>query len=390
MSPNFGDEFVLCLWAHAIKKSDPAALVVCDVFNPHFRFRMQGRFPRDVVFVDILWKCVWRAQSPAHLEGGTASFDPNEIDVDAWCQVNLDCLDDIVAGCDLQSIHFHGGGYINRIWINHALILAFAAILAEKWEVPLHITGFGLLPMDQNALQRLSPALLRADWIDLRDEGSFDHVRSVCPKSCIFSGDDALLMGIDAELASRQLSIRPERRLAIILQKDLFPAETINLLLGNPQVLIGTMDAYGLEGLDIVQCSPSDQIDLPIETSRVLTSNGKDITRTPVGTVMRNGLPVYPNGALISTRFHPHLVFTYFGLRGCALAGLDYYIEKHRSVTATLPNEWPLILAHELPNAIASEGVLRLGSGTLIDNPITQGAIARKRTTLRRLGLLQA
>ena len=338
MSPNFGDEMIAALWINAIRKADPQAIVVCDVFNPSIGLVMKSRFQNDVIFVNFLWSCVWRTQRAEHLEGGNAIFDPDSLVFDPWCKTQLDCLYSIFNAGKLKYVHIHGGGYINRMWMQHALVLVFGALVARKSNVPLYLTGLGLLPLDQPLMERMAPALRHADIVDVRDEGSFSFV-ATATNSASYSGDDALLMHIDKSLIDNQIDLRPENTLAITLQSDIYDG---HLPIHNAHVIMNTLISSGLSGVDIIQCTPTDHL-MPNETVDILKQNGIYVKLTPVFDVLRHGLPVYHSGGVLTTRFHPHLLGAYYGARGCVLASSDYYIEKHRSVFATMLDTWPLI-----------------------------------------------
>ncbi len=234
----------------------------------------------------------------------------------------------------VDSIHFLGGGYLNRLWPAHAGLVAGALAARTLSGARLFGTGLSIVP----AFVRDRPAdstSAGSDAIELLRE--FDHIS-------VRDEPSAEVLGVPLGLDDAFLGVEEERRkglarggadLVVCLQSDLQSAEQGARVIASGRATVAAALADG-RTVQYVEAIPG--VDWPAyDALRDLIDADHFI---PFMSVWRDGLPLRPDQTWLTTRFHLHFLAAAAGASGTAIAIREgFYDVKHQSLLA-LGTQW--------------------------------------------------
>lgn len=216
---------------------------------------------------------------------------------------------------DSEIFHLHGGGYLNDQWPTHAFFLGLAQAARERGASRVVGTGLGWGPIeDPDTAQReiLAGALDAFDFMEVRDQWSYDFVSAVAGSATVVNGvDDAFLQPIT-------ISQRPGSALHLSLHSH---EDALHLLSRLPAAVGRKFDRIYFWLCVSVDAAAYQQA----------ASKWPNIILLPTDRLLSR-IPVHESNYMITSRFHPHLVAARLGMPGAFLAGSDYYNVKHGSL----------------------------------------------------------
>lgn len=390
--PNYGDEVIARAWLTHLALTRPRATVVLDCYGPGQACLLLRDVHPRALFVDTLWQLMQfanhvdpeesgdtadpdsvdtglpdpRALDPAALD--PAALDPAALDPAALAPAALDpaapwewvaraatdpgLAPRLAEGIDLlgraSTLHFLGGGYLNRIWPERASLVIAAAEVARGSGARLVATGQGLIPRVEGEIWApLARALESFTVLDVRDRESarlFEDRRPV-----LETGDDAWLT-LAPHISRRHPTYAPVAGAAsnggviLCLQGDLtedFESGGLRGPAAMADYVARILDAWEVPGevVTVIEGIPGIDFQVPA----LLGDRIAGCRVIPLQEMWRRGLPAGAGQTWISTRFHPHLLAAAAGDSGVAIATrADYYSIKHKLLT-DVGSQWTVV-----------------------------------------------
>ena len=221
-------------------------------------------------------------------------------------------------GVDL--IHFIGGGYINDEF--NTISKYTEALRGRKKEIPLVASGVSLQPSSISNLNDF----LNQNWelIGLRDLTSFSHARKVLGRRASFSFDDTWKFPL--KNAMKKVN-RKERTIFINLQEQFDLEVETEYLTIVEKVIDIIKKLHKMEPNLVVVVIEAHKSDTRLATelenvkikSRVLSANEW----------LETGVEYSKSDILITSRFHPRLLFSRVGVPVKTIVVGNYYQHKH-------------------------------------------------------------
>lgn len=314
--PNYGDEFITRGWLEYLAKRRPNDEIWLDCSNPgHAALLFNGIHPH-LHIVNTLWQLVWNTRDLTNSHQQVSALTE-------WIRHGGTPREDL--GIDVlraaNSIHFLGGGYVNRLWEANTLLFVAAATVKEvNPSVSLYATGLGLYPLEGDALSLVRSSFDSFDSVTVRDQ------ESAALTDAALSCDDAFLRFDEAQSSWQDTDINS--RAFICLQHDVIGENKSAI----PNVLeaLSNSGITSDETLTLVEALPPDDawaLDLFQKNW-----HGK-VVLLPFNHLWSIGFPVSNNAVWISSRFHMHLIAAATGAHGIALEFRNnYYHIKHQSL----------------------------------------------------------
>lgn len=220
---------------------------------------------------------------------------------------------------DMRIFHLHGGGYLNTLWPKNAFMLGFAVALKKRSGVRLCGTGLGMQPLPvptgDNALL-FAQAMTAFDVIETRDVESFLYVKAHGGDANVTFGQD------DAFLHRASLSSREDRQGRWLHVSDFTGSGfTENIL----DIVGGARGAF--ERIVFWRCMARDD-----SCVALMREAGIDVDVLTMEHLLDEPLPVTVGDAMLTARFHPHLLAARLGADGFFRTDKSYYDVKHRSL----------------------------------------------------------
>lgn len=324
--PNYGDELIAAAWLRFLADRRPEARVWLDCPQPgRAAVLLDGLHP-NLRVTDTLWRVTWQADGD---DRAAAHARAREL-VTHYGTPREDLGIEIAA--QAASIHLIGGGHLTSQWRANLLLPTLASQLHRLHGMPVHMTGTGLLPVEDEDAALLTEAFADFTHLDVRDAES--AARFGLPH-----GQDDAFLGLAS--GATRADARPTPAGMLLLQGDLHDREAMSAVVTRA---LGTLRAEGLEGeeIGVVEAIPPDDSWL---LEQVREEWEGPVRFFPFGEVWKEGLPVRPDQVWITSRFHVHLVGASFGARGIAVnTGLEYYRIKHASLS-DLGTGWTVVSA---------------------------------------------
>ena len=370
--PNYGDELIAWTWSAHYATRFPRADIWIDSPRPGQTAVLMGGVGQRVRCTDTLFHACWN--TPSSEPGAVIDFGRQVIRNPGLIPREVSGVA-VLENADL--IHIVGGGYINDQWPRHLALVSAAAEAAAKSGAALALTGAGLTPLSSPAWEPLTDALSAFDVVDVRDEESAEALTEFGQDvSC--TADDVFLALDDVPRSSGW-----DGATALCLQNDHLTIERPALL----DYAARTIRAWGRtdEPLVMVECLPPGDL----FGWDKLKAEFPQLELVPFDRLWREGFPGGTGMRWISTRFHPHLLGSFSGAQGVALAlGGGYYDTKHSSLTK-IGSAWTVVddLTQAAPDLrddedAAPEGLesLRQRKSRVADAVVAamQGAIQRR------------
>lgn len=353
---NFGDEIILKLWTQAYLGLSSNVNVISDVLSPEAVEASWYPSGSRITFTGLAWKIAF-----SHARPPWKRFVLDKCMPQAWFRDIMDPghpawsdgarrllreLERYCLQCDVRLFHLLGGGYLTALWPCHYLLLGVACLIARRIGARVVVTGQGFMPASERHCEAIAQYSDVIDIMDCRDEPSRKMMSAyVGDERTSLSGDDTLLC-FGKYSSSWNPRVFEQRALVVSIQNDLFHGgEQLKRILASP-IVKDAVVKLGLNSLVFVPCMSHDIQNAGSDVWSALNMTGGTIRRFPLQDVLRNGFPYYPNGYYITSRYHPHLMASLMGGRGCAFHDTEYYRVKHESVSALSVNPWPLVHAH--------------------------------------------
>ncbi|GGL26895.1 polysaccharide pyruvyl transferase family protein [Phycicoccus endophyticus] len=311
--PNYGDELIARGWLAYLAARRPHADVWLDCPEPgRAAVLLAGAHPRLHV-TDTMWRVALSHDSEDR--GAAHAAVRHRVSHLGTPREDLG----LQLAARARSVHLLGGGHLVAAWPANLLLTSLASQMAREHDVPVVMTGVGLVPMGDADTELVRAALADFAYADARDPLSAQRFGiPVRP-------DDAFLaLGQGAVVLDR----RPAPRGMVLLQGDLHDRARMT------QALDASLDVMRAEGLEGQEIGVVEAI--PPEDSWLLDAvreRWPSVRFYPFGEVWTEGLPVGPDQVWVTSRFHIHLVAAAVGARGIAVnTGLEYYRVKHESL----------------------------------------------------------
>lgn len=327
-APNLGDEWITIVWLNKIFKEDPYARVILDI--PHEK-TFNRLFPEyrncsRLVVINNIWEKIKKLHN---------SDFPKSI-LELHKVLNFDDfgfsrLQDKYGR--IKGVHLLGGGYINDIWINNALIIQVLSDLRSKFNFKLSWSGACIAPISDFNVSLNKKGFESFDYISTRDIESYDAIRNLEITKLVYGYDDVYLGCLERTVNAPEIT-HSKPNLYINIQGDISSKVKINKQIECISSFIkNNRDWFNkviyLEGMPI-----ADRY-----AYKILNKVFKDITLIDYFTLINKtigvdeGLKIPKNSICIASRFHIHFYMSLFGIRGGYLCSHDsYYDIKHSSL----------------------------------------------------------
>jgi hypothetical protein len=353
---NYGDEIILRLWNQAYLSHYSGVHVISDVLSPKLVETSWCPDKSRITFTNMMWQIV-----VSHTRPFWKKFVLEKCLPQSWFKNIMDPghpvwsdearrllqeLENYCAPRNVRVFHLLGGGYITAQWPSHYMLLGVACVIARRIGARVVVTGQGLMPASNRTLESMAQYSDVIDIMDCRDEPSW-AIMSDCmgKEKTSLSGDDTLLFFSKYAGAWRP-RVFEQRALVVSIQNDLFNGDTLSKTILTSSYLKNVMQDLALDSLVFLPCMGNDITDVDVDVLSELNVNRDGMYRFQLEDVLLNGFPYYPNGYYITSRYHPHLLASLMGGRGCAFYDTEYYRIKHESVSVLRDNPWPLIDAN--------------------------------------------
>jgi polysaccharide pyruvyl transferase WcaK-like protein len=319
--PNFGDELMAASWLRYLNSQHPDKRIVMEVKNPSISSLMLGGLHPRASHVSIIkkiaatkplptfWENVNRGYRFMHRKG----FQHHAI---------FDGVEKILNKAEV--IHLFGGGYINENWPHTGFLLGFAAALQDEAGCKLYGTGLGLMPMSDPPAEfsrTFRRIIDRFEFIESRDaEGYAKISRLQTREGTVINGLDDTFMN-----SSGRLKAAEGRTMHISCFLD---DNNLAIFIEAIQRLRRRSD-WEFNKVLFWECAPHRDRKA-LEALREILP---EIENVSLWNLIED-IPVHPGDAMITTRFHPHLLAARAGAMGYYIHSGDYYRTKHESVVA--------------------------------------------------------
>ena len=333
--PNFGDEAILDGWIRFIPTIQPSLRIICDGYNvANLSSFLNGRAAIQSPELS-LWALVRQLSGGSFAQQSLASIR-NSSDASATAR-ELATLAQGFREANIAHIHFVGGGYFNALWPTHYHLLFVATTIGQLNQIPVTASGQGLLPSSAGEADEVCSLFAALDHVDVRDSGSLGPIQFLPGHKTSHTGDDALLHFANGP---GWLTRQTEHPTAVIcVQNDLFPGDEEFCELFH-ESLFKRLTAAGIHHIAMVEAMAGDITELPHKLRDVCRQLNIEVRAVSTNELLREGLPVHPQGVFITSRYHPHFFGAAAGCRGIALASNPYYVVKHQAL-ADMGSTWP-------------------------------------------------
>lgn len=332
--PNFGDELIALNWIRHYRAAGYAGPIFVDCkTGTGARKLHDGQKGNDGVRFGRFFKTLTMGKS-AEIDGYVAAgrsmaaerLAPGAQEVHPLAEAGFNRLEAADDPGDLSGValvHLVGGGYVNGDWKNSFSLLGAASELARRLGVPAVATGLGMSPLHKltgDEQEAVRGALSDFALFELRDETSarglaLNGIRSGCIEVGL---DDSFL----AAPMVRPLHEDPTLHVSLF-GKHLEGDD------GAPLRDLVAASAAGFKRVILWQCSPADAGD---DFAKELGRRGIEARTISNRWMLYEGLPVQRSDALLTSRFHPHLLAARAGIGGIFVQYSKFYKNKHGSV----------------------------------------------------------
>lgn len=326
--PNFGDELIASEWIKYLAAIRPDLPIVIDCNRPGSASAILSDLHPNIRFVDTIARLTF--ELPVSY-GEEIASGGRHTRVGEKSSALIAALKDegraarYAAGIRLlnrrvKCIHFLGGGYMNGMWEENLSRLA-VAIWGSERGLPILGTGLGLSPLDGATLDFARNAAESFDLLAVRDIETFNELAGC--KSVYLAPDDVFVNALSGCFDVNEAF----PNVMVCIQTDM-----VDDAAALHQHVIAILKKWGVNENDcigIVECNP--YIDSSIMD--VMRREGFACHLFPAADLIENGLPVKSGQIWLTTRYHPHLLASAYGCRGCYIPIDDgFYRYKHEAV----------------------------------------------------------
>jgi polysaccharide pyruvyl transferase WcaK-like protein len=229
------------------------------------------------------------------------------------------------SGVDL--IHFLGGGYINDEF--NTISKYTEALLLIKGNVPLIASGISLQPASlTNAI-----LFLQHNWklMGLRDSESFNQAKSILGKRASFSFDDTWKFSLRNIL---KLTKKDEKRLFICLQEQ-FNLEEEGKFLTKIYEIVTLINELRKSKPELIICV-LEAHDTDTRLKQELEKVNVKAEMITAKEWLNEPIQFSKSDLLITSRFHPRLLFSRAGIPVKHIVVGNYYEQKHEDASGKI------------------------------------------------------
>lgn len=335
--PNYGDELIASAWIAFIEGKHPTDSIVLDVKNRKASMEIVRSGP-NVTHVSSL-KDVAHTKSASDVWGnirrGLGFIDNNGFKKYEKAAPLRDAMD------DLGTFHVFGGGYINTRWPAAAFYLGLGVAVKEKTGAKLFASGLGLmpwLPPETEAERELAARVAEAfDVLEVRDQASADAFGAPITAGL----DDVFLL----PTPQRQAGLPPTLHISLTFAEKNWEGFA-DRLVGH----VAQTYAPAFQRVTFWNNAP-DKDAFALKKVREAIPQVEVIE---IGDLVNAPLPFGEDDAMVTTRFHPHMMAARAGIPGLYRQGNSYYMTKHGSV-ALLGSGMKPVEMKNLPNVLPTD-----------------------------------
>lgn len=328
---NLGDELIVDAWLNYLTEKNIRKEIIVSGFHADMHNALFGNKYSNIKFSDILNKL--RSFGPdgffASLRRGVNFFDNGGFEK----YPQLSYFSDVIKNVEI--FHLHGGGYLNTIWPKNAFMLGLAVAVKKRYGARIYGTGLGILPLPtptgDNAVL-LADVMSAFDFVETRDVESFNFLKKHVDTADVTFGQD------DCFLHRPTLSSAEGRQGRWLHLSDFAGSGFTEKVLG---IVERTRDCF--DRIVFWECMSRDRV-----CADMVCAAGVDVDILPLERMLNEPLPVMVGDAMLTARFHPHLLAARLGADGFFRTDKSYYDIKHRSLVV---NGSPFLDIDALSNA---------------------------------------
>ena len=319
-APNYGDELIVRGWVDFLTdhiKSDDKIVIYENIAK--IETNLHGPFARNgnIEFRDSL---TWIAKANTELSfWGQVLRGYEFVENNGFQNYRKHAIDILKSA---ETVHLHGGGYLNKLFPVKGFYLGLCAALNKAFGTRIFATGIGFgptetIPEESEAL--IAKTFSHFELFELRDVDNYRKLAKTFPEANFSYGlDDCFLVGKDKLQAPHDG------------KKRLF----LSHLTYNVQKLVP-------EYWDKIEALAKDYDKVvflescPWADKKVIAFVGekfRDMEVTPVAEILDKGIPVGENDFAFVSRFHIHYVLARLGCIGTFAKDNEYYNVKHQSI----------------------------------------------------------
>lgn len=318
--PNYGDELMVKGWLDYLSKEKEVRVEV-NIKNNAEKFHDHHRgvsFSEDLKNVakshDGLgfWEQVARGANFFRFNG-----------IKNHSNIDFSFID------DLQIVHLHGGGYLNKNAPVNGFLLGFCYALKKEKNIKLIASGIGLMPNSFPSKEKKDIArevFSSFDGFELRDHESFLFVKKIAGEEArIYMGlDDSFLMDRN-NVAGGEREFDGRRTLYLS-----FAMHNLKLFEDGYWSDLKKVAGY-FDNVAFWECFPWKDKEVFSYLKEMIPS----LSLVTAKEFVYGEDLLSRNDFLITSRFHPHLVSSRIGMDGIYYANNEYYDVKQNSVISS-------------------------------------------------------
>lgn len=336
--PNFGDELIATAWTTFLSARAPEDQIVLDVKSV--------KASQEIVHTGPNVRHVSSLKTIAHTRASGDVWGNMTRGLNFIKNRGLEKYESAAplrdAMADLSTFHVFGGGYINTRWPAAAFYLGLGVAVKEATGAKLFASGLGLMPWSPpvtDAERRTADRVASAfDAFEVRDQASADAFGA----ANVISGlDDVFMLPEPQRLQG----------LPSTLHVSLTFAERNWESFAAPFVAhVAQTYAPAFQRVTFWNNAP-DKDAFALKKVREAIPQVEVIE---IGDLVNAPLPFGEDDAMVTTRFHPHMMAARAGIPGLYRQGNSYYMTKHGSV-ALLGSGMKPVEMKNLPNVLPTD-----------------------------------
>jgi hypothetical protein len=320
-APNYGDELIVHGWIKYLeqKKINSKVYFFENIASNMKKLHGAGTAPVELIFKDDLVKIAKNVQKKLtfweQVIRGYRFIEKQGFKI--YDEYDLSVFE------RAESVHLHGGGYLNNYDPEKGFYIGLAAAVNKQFGTKILATGIGFGPVEAIPARYkslLSEIFARFSRFELRDVDNYRALSRGLDSNCFAYGlDDCYLLQINDIVKP---STDGKRRLFLSF---------INYNVGKvTEAFWNSLREYSSQ-FDEVLFFES----YPWEDANVfkqVAPNVPNLRLVPVKDSIPNGIVAGVNDVVITSRFHVHFVFSRFGCKGFYSKDSKYYDIKHQSI----------------------------------------------------------
>lgn len=321
-APNYGDELIVRGWIKYFesKKTNAKVYFYENIASNMNKLHGTGEGEVELVFKDDLvkiaksvqnklsfWEQVIRGYRFIEKQGFTI-YDSYDLSVFERA----------------ESVHLHGGGYLNNYDPEKGFYIGLAAAVNKQFGTKIIATGIGFGPVDAIPARYktiLTEIFSRFSHFELRDVDNYRILsRGINTDRFIYGLDDCYLLPV-SDIITR--STDGKRRLFLSF---------INYNVGRvTEEFWNSLREYSAQFDEVLFFESYPWEDANV--FKVVSANIPNLRLIPVKESIPNGIVAGLNDVVFTSRFHVHFVFSRFGCNGFYSKDSKYYDIKHQSIS---------------------------------------------------------